>query len=596
MSDAKIIIAGTGMKMKKYHVNFINQNIVLEAEENSTVAEICEQAGFPLDLVCSGKGTCGKCRVEIEENGKKEVVLACQARLSGPINIYIGENDYSKKHQILECMETEEKFNFDPALKKKYVGIKDLKKQQGEFLRGCDLKTLRKFSSLINEKGIKGVTFVLYEDKIIDVQKNNTTEFLYGAAVDIGTTTVVMYIYDMNTGKLVKSYSGSNSQSSVGADVISRIFKGSSNDGIEELSGKIINTLNNLADKANIEVPFLADNMYNIILCGNSAMQHLFFKLRPDRLGISPFTSITMDFVECYGEDIDLNCPDRCKIIFLPLLGGFVGGDTTAVLLAAGNKDNFKLIVDLGTNGEIAAGSKKGYLVSSTACGPALEGGNIKFGMRGTVGAVEHFKIENDECLFNVIGDAEPDGICGSGIIDITAEMLRNNIIDNTGKMLTSHEYKELNPESSILGKLRTIDGENCFIIYENNEKKIFITQKDIRQVQLAKSSIYSGCMAVLKTLGKNPEDVDEAVVAGAFGSYININNALYMGLLPHGLPEIKLLGNGAGKGASMFLLDRKMRKICNNIAEGTSHYELADDNYFSGEYIKNINFIGENC
>ncbi len=578
--------------MKKYHVNFINQNIILKAEENSTVAEICEEAGFPLDLVCSGKGTCGKCMVEIEANGKKEIVLACQTRISGPINIYIRENDYLKKYQILDCMEDEKKLDFDPALKKTYVDMKELKKRQGEFIRGCDLNTLRKFSTLINEKGIKGITFVRYEDKIIDVQKNDTTEFLYGAAVDIGTTTVVMYIYDMNTGKLIKSYSDSNSQSSMGADVISRIFKGSSMNGIEELSGKIIYTLNNLVDKANIEIPFFADNMYNVILCGNSAMQHLFFKLRPDRLGISPFTSITRDYVECFGEDIDLNCPDRCKIIFLPLLGGFVGGDTTAVLLAAGNKDSFKLIVDLGTNGEIAAGSKDRYLVASTACGPALEGGNIKFGMRGTIGAVEHFKIEYDTGVFKVIGDAEPDGICGSGIIDITAEMLRNNIIDNTGRMLTSHEYKELNPESSLFRKLRIIDGENCFIIYENNEKKIFITQKDVRQVQLAKSSICSGCMAVLKAIGKNPVNVDEAVVAGAFGSYINISNALYMGLLPHGLPEIKSLGNGAGKGASMFLLDRKMRKICNSIADSTSHYELADDNYFSGEYIKNINFI----
>jgi uncharacterized 2Fe-2S/4Fe-4S cluster protein (DUF4445 family) len=585
--------------MKKYHVNFINQNLTIKAEENSTVAEICEQAGFPLDMVCSGKGTCGKCRVEIEKDGKKEIVLACQTRVSEPINIYIEESDYSKKHQILECMKIEDKFDFDPSLKKTYVDIKELKKQQGEFIRCCDLMTLRKFSSMINEKGIKGITFVRYEDKIIDVQKNDTTEFLYGTAVDIGTTTVVMYIYNMNTGKLIKSYSDINSQSSLGADVISRIFKGSSLDGIEELSGKIIYTLNNLVDKANIELPFFADNMYNVILCGNSVMQHLFFKLRPDRLGTSPFTSITKDYVECFGEDIDLNCPDRCKIIFLPLLGGFVGADTTAVLLAAENKESFKLIVDLGTNGEIATVSKDGCLVSSTACGPALEGGNIKFGMRGTIGAVEHFEIENDVCVLKVIGDGEPEGICGSGIIDITAEMLKNNIIDNTGRMLTSSEYKELNTESSLFKNLRTIDGENCFIIYENNdksEKKIYINQKDIRQVQLAKSAIYSGCMAVLKAIGKNVEDVEEAMVAGAFGSYINIHNALYMGLLPHGLPEIKSIGNGAGKGASMFLLDRKMRKICNNITSCTSHYELADDNYFSGEYMKNINFIRQNC
>ena len=238
--------------MKKHHVNFINQNLILEAEENSTVADICDKAGFSLDLVCSGKGTCGKCRVEIEKDGKKETVLACNTRIFEPISIYITENDYVKKHQILHSMEAEEKLVFDPSLRKTYVDMKELKKQQGEFIRGCDLNTLRKFSSMINEKGIKGITFVQYEDKIIDVQKNDTREFLYGAAVDIGTTTVVIYIYDMNTGKLIKSYSDINSQSSSGADVISRIFKASSADGIEELSGKIIYTLYNLVNKANI--------------------------------------------------------------------------------------------------------------------------------------------------------------------------------------------------------------------------------------------------------------------------------------------------------------------------------------------------------
>ena len=575
--------------MKKYNVNFINQNITIKAEENATVSDICQEAGFPLDMVCSGKGTCGKCQIEIEKDGEKSVVLACQTKVSNSMNIYLTEHDYSKKSKILSNMK--EGLTFNPSLKKTYRSIKDIKKQREEFLRDCDLYVLRKFSSMLNEKGLKGITFVEYENKIIDVQRGDTCEFLYGAAVDIGTTTVVLYIYDMNNGHLLNTYSEINSQISVGADVISRISLASDEEGLKELNGKIIYTLNNLVNKAKIEVPFLLDNLYNIFLCGNSTMQHLFFNFRPDRLGVSPFLSITKDYVECFGKETGLSCPDRCRIVFLPLLGGFVGADTTAVLIAAGDDSRLKLIVDLGTNGEIAVGNIDGWLVASTACGPALEGGNIEYGMRATVGAVEKFKIENDEISIKVIGDTEPLGICGSGIIDITAQLLKNNLIDRTGRMLTSDEYMKINTNSILCRNLRNIDGINSFVIYDNEKKSVYITQKDIRQVQLAKSSICSGCMTLLKASGMEVYDIDEVLVAGAFGNYIDLENALYIGLLPQDLPKIEFMGNGAGRGASMLLLDKDSRRICDKISENTTHYELADDKYYAGIYIDNMNF-----
>lgn len=577
--------------MRKYDIDFVNQNLIMSFDEGTTVAKACESAGFPLDLVCNGKGTCGKCKVIVEKHNEKSIVLACKTKIENTMKIYITANDYIKRANILES-KIDEKYQFKPYIKKIYNNIKDVKKSAfGQFLENCDLHVLKKFSSMLNQKEYHGITFVEYDNKIIDVQQNDTTKYLYGAAIDIGTTTVVLYIYDLNAGKLLNTYSDLNGQISMGADVISRISYGSSKNGLDELNVKIIQTLNNMVKRAEIEVPHLTENLYNITLCGNSTMQHLFLGLRPDNLGVSPFTSITRDYIECWGKDVGISCADRCKVIFLPLLGGFVGADTTALLMTAEDDHKNKLVIDLGTNGEIAAGNINNYYVASTACGPALEGGSIECGMRGTHGAVEKFKITNDEIELKIIGNSEPVGICGSGIIDIAAELLRNNIIDSTGRMIANDEFAKMKPESELYANLETVDGINRFVIYKSNDKKIYITQKDIRQVQLAKSSIYSGCMALLKACGKNLEEIDEIIVAGAFGNYIDVENAVFIGLLPNALSKIKLIGNGAGMGASMFLLNCDARKICDKVVENSTHYELANDQNFTEGYIVNMNF-----
>ena len=580
-----------GCTMKKYDVDFVNQNLIMSFDEGTTIAKACESAGFPLDLVCNGKGTCGKCKVKTETDNIKSIVLACQTKIENTMKIYITENDYIKQANILET-NINESYPFNPYVKKTYKNIKSIKKTASvQFLKDCDLHVLKKFSAMINQKECCGISFVEYDNKIIDVQQNDTTKYLYGAAIDIGTTTVVVYIYDLNTGKLIKTYSDLNSQISMGADVVSRIYYGSSKNGLDELNGKIIQTLNNMVNKAEIEAPYLTENLYNIILCGNSTMQHLFFGIRPDNLGLSPFTAITRDYIECWGKDVGISCADRCKVIFLPLLGGFVGSDTTSVLMTIEDDYRNKLIIDLGTNGEIAVGNITNYYVASTACGPALEGGNIECGMRGSVGAVEKFKITNEEIELKVIGNTEPEGICGSGIIDIVAEFLRNNIIDNTGRMISRDEFAKIKPESKLVKNLETINGINYFVVYRSNYKNVYITQKDIRQVQLAKSSVYSGCIALLKAYGKDMEEIDEVVVAGAFGNYLDVKNAVFIGLLPNVLSKIKPIGNGAGIGASMFLLDCDARKKCNKIVENSTHYELADDCNFIEEYIVNMNF-----
>jgi len=544
-------------------------------------------------LVCNGRGTCGKCKVAIEENNEKSIVLSCVTKVNSNLKIYLNEENYIHKANILETSNIDHETLFKPSLKKIYIDIKSIKKTDNGYLENCDLYVLKKFSNLIYEKGCKGITFISCENEIIDVQLNDTTSHLYGVSIDIGTTSVVLHVYNLNTGELLKTYSSLNMQISMGADVISRIMYAQSlKTGLFELNQNIIKTINNMLDKACLDLTNFKDNLYNIILCGNSTMQHLFFNLRPDSLGYSPFASITKDYISCFSDEIQINANNRCKIIFLPLLGGFVGADTTSLLLTIKDDNKNKLIIDLGTNGEIAVGNINKYLVSSTACGPALEGGSIECGMRGTFGAIEKCKIENDEVMLKVIEETKPLGICGSGIIDIVAELLKVNIIDTTGRMLTKEEFINIEPKSKLCDKLVNINDINCFIIYSDDDSKVYLSQMDIRQIQLAKSSIYSGCMILMKVFNLSLDEIDEIIISGAFGNYIDVDNAMYIGLLPS-VDKSKLnnIGNGAGKGVSLYLFNSDMKYKCDKIVKNTKHYELANDVSFVDEYIKNMNF-----
>jgi len=544
-------------------------------------------------LVCNGRGTCGKCKVAIEENNEKSIVLSCVTKVKSNLKIHLNEENYIHKANILETSNINDESSFNPSIKKTYLDIKNIKMTADGYIDRCDLYVLKKFSNLIHEKGCKGITFIFDESEIIDVQLNDTTSHLFGVSIDIGTTSVVLHVYNLNTGELLKTYSSLNMQISMGADVISRImYAQSSKTGLFELNQKIIQTINKMLDKADLNITKFKDNLYNIVLCGNSTMQHLLFNLRPDSLGSSPFSSITKDCISCFSEEIQINANNRCKIIFLPLLGGFVGADTTSVLIAVEDDNKNKLIIDLGTNGEIAVGNINKYLVSSTACGPALEGGSIECGMRGTVGAIEKFKIEKDDVILKVIDDAKPLGVCGSGIIDIIAELLKVNIIDTTGRMLTKEEFTEIKPGSKLCDKLVKINDINCFIIYSDDDNKVYLSQKDIRQIQLAKSSIYSGCMILMKVFNLSLDEIDEIIISGAFGNYIDIDNAMYIGLLPSvDRSKLNNIGNGAGKGVSSYLLNNDMKCKCDEIVKNTKHYELANDVSFVDEYIKNMNF-----
>ena len=558
-----------------------------------TLAEACARLGHPLELVCGGNGRCGKCDVLVERGGVRETVRACVTPVTEDITVFFPDAG-SGGAQILT--EGGAHSAFAPAVTKTVLSPAEREPEHcGACLPGVSLAAARQFSRANRGADGEPLTFIRCGGTLLGVQRGDTARRLFGAAVDIGTTTVAMYIYDLTTGALLHTGSALNGQIRYGADVIARIQHVIEHaDGLAALNRAVLDTVDGLLAAAAAAVPGLSDDLWQLVFCGNSTMQHLFLGVDPSALGAEPFASVTADAVRASAGEIGLqNCPPDALVEFLPLLGGFVGADTTAVLLGV-PEEGVHLVIDLGTNGEIAVGNAHdGFLTSSTACGPALEGGSIECGMRGAEGAIDHADITPDgELRFHVLGGGEAKGLCGSGIIDMTAALLRCGLVDMTGRLLPREEYAAEHPDSPLLDRLAPVGEYNNAFFLTRGEHPVYLSQDDIRQIQLAKSSICAGCLTLCRERGVAPEQLDSLILAGAFGNYIDVDSALYIGLLP-AVPRGKIaaVGNGAGSGVCRCLLDRAESARCGHIRAVTRHVELNASSEFMEQYIMNMNF-----
>lgn len=576
-----------------YQISFVYQNKSIQVN-GGILAAACTKAGFPLDLVCGGKGTCGKCSVTIESNGQKRNELACKFEITEDLSVYLDNSQFLDQASLLTKHLAPQNISLKPALSKRYFKPSEMPPETyDKHLLNASIPLLQKFSEIINVSDNRGFTVVYHQDQIIDFQCDDTTDYLYGGAIDIGTTSVVLYVYDLQTGKLIQTESALNKQITFGADVIARILSCQEQDNaLAELNRCINETINNLLEKCYLNHPYLRDHLFQLIHCGNSTMQHLFFKLNPIALGVFPFSNITQNHVLTNNLNCGLNLPDFSVIEFLPLLGGFVGADTTAVLLTLPQDEKKYLMIDLGTNGEIAVGNTRQFYTASTACGPALEGANIECGMRASEGAIEKITLVDDAISIQTIGNTDPIGLCGSAIVDAIAVLRSAGIIDETGYLLTPDEYRIKQPESQLVNQLALLETDDVVFYFSNGKVPVYISQKDIRQIQLAKSSIYSGCITLLKECVLTLDDIDELVLAGAFGNFIDIDNALSIGLLPP-MPTEKIIsiGNGAGHGVQLCLLNHHENLRTRSIQAHTKQVKLADSPDFMEAYIMNMNF-----
>ena len=427
-----------------------------------------------------------------------------------------------------------------------------------------------------------------------------------GAAFDIGTTTVVGMLWDLEKGEQIATSAKTNPQNEFGLDVISRItYCGKDGENLEELRYKITSCINEIIDEICAKSGESKDKITKVSVCGNTTMSHLFAGYPPMTLALAPFTPAYTGSLHMSAEEACIELPGDVSVTVIPNIAGHVGGDITAGIVASEilEMTGLTVFIDIGTNGEIVITDGKNSFTCSTAAGPAFEGSSIKFGMRAAAGAIEKIQIEKGDVFFNTIGwesekesNVPAQGICGSGLIDAVAQMLNAQLINKKGRLASADEAEIKGFDKALCERLIEIDDERCFILVaKENEKDIVITQNDIREVQLAKGAIKAGIELMLKKINKTVEDIDRVVVAGAFGNYIDKESAVRIGVLPD-IPLDKIIsaGNTAGAGVSMTLVSKKEMELSEQIPGIVEHVELAEDPDFQKTYLKAMGFIGE--
>lgn len=594
--------------------------------EDKTLLQASRELGSDIESPCGGNGKCGKCKVKIEEGcfnlsplteqekgmlTPEEQVdhfrLACCAKIQGDIRVFVPEQSNGAKQVILETSR-ERPVHLNTAIKKYYIEMKKptLEDYRDDFMRlkdalvssyshlkddlRIDYSVLLTLPNLLRKSGWK-VTSTLWNDTEIIAVEPGRVEKTYGIAVDIGTTTIAAYLCDLATGHILKRDSMMNSQVRYGDDVISRIsYCMMNDDGLDRLHSLIIDDINTLIARMAQAVAISPENIYEMVFVFNTVMHHITLQIDPQYMGSAPFAAAIRTPMNIKARDLGIKIARSGNIHCLPVEAGFVGADNVSVLIAEEpyKQEKMTLLIDIGTNGEIDFGNEALMMSTSCATGPALEGAQIKYGMRAAPGAIESVKINRytyePEC--KVIGeDASLKGICGSGIIDAVAELFKAGIIQTDGRF-----NKKLNSPRIRQGS----DGKAEYVLVWAVEtaigQDITITQKDVRAVQLAKAALYAGAKILMKKRGVNK--VDSVVLAGAFGSYINKESALVIGMFPDcALENVTAVGNAAGEGAKLALLDINKRSEANEVAAFMQFVETAAEADFQTHFFDAMYF-----
>jgi uncharacterized 2Fe-2S/4Fe-4S cluster protein (DUF4445 family) len=443
------------------------------------------------------------------------------------------------------------------------------------------------------------MTAVVVDDVLIDVEPGDTTERRFAIAFDLGTTTVVATVLDTSTGTPAAVASMLNKQQPFGGDVITRISATMLDpDALGRLTTLAHETLAELAAEVCAEAGVDPLEVYEIALAGNATMCALALGIDPEPLGVAPFVMSTAVFPELLASDLGVAVHPRARAVLLPALGAYVGGDIVAGMLASGmDRDKrLRLFIDVGTNCEIVLGDGERILATAAPAGPAFEGGAIKCGMRAADGAIEVVKLGDDDVTCQVIGDVEAQGLCGSGLVDAVAELVKAGLVDGSGRYVTDDAVLSIAP--GLADRLGEINGERVFALawrpgHEGDLTEcVYLSQRDIRELQFAKAAISTGWTLLLEELGVGPRDVQQVLLAGSFGSYLSPASAVHIGLVPK-LPVLRIVsaGNVAGEGAKMVLLSMQERKGALALLEEVRYVELSDRTDFNDTFVDQLAF-----
>ncbi|MDI3311402.1 MAG: ASKHA domain-containing protein [Thermoanaerobacterium sp.] len=584
------------------------------AEDGSNLFKTLIENGVPVPNSCGGYHTCGKCKVIVSEKlpitdeemkNLSDVELKKGVRLSCFINVdrdlFVTVLDEGEVTVLTESIGVFGLDSVNSRVKKVHLklDVPTLVDQRDDFKRVCDtlgfdakipLSVLSVLSYVL-EKNDYDVVVTLRKHEIISIEGADSVDNIYGISLDIGTTTIAAYLYDIVTGEMMDVFSGVNPQRLYGADVISRInYTITEDDGLYRLHMIMIEEINKIVNYFCKRHGISNENICEIVMVGNTVMVHLALGVSAKNIANSPYIPVFTSSIEVKSRDLGIDINKEGYIVTLPMVASYVGADTVAAVLSSrmSESDDTILLIDIGTNGEIVLGNKDFLISCSAAAGPAFEGAGITFGLSGVEGAIDHVDLESDP-IFTTIGGKAAKGICGSGIVDVVSELFKHGIMDNTGRILEIEEV--VDPVGrNFLNRIVKYDDMPSFLIDEANG--IYLTQKDVRQVQLAKGAIRAGINILMKEMNIVEEDIKKVYLAGGFGSYISIESAAAIGIIPKGLKEKAVqIGNAAGLGASFALLSDEMLEKSKVIRDKVKYIELSNNPYFQEEFLKSMYF-----
>lgn len=590
-----------------FQVDFEPVGRRISVEPETTLLNAAQRAGVLLTAICGGEGSCGRCivrvmsgqvspptQIEQSELGREQIAaglrLACQTNVASDVHVHIPPDSLAtaQRTQIegqavaVELQPAVQAFDVQvapPTLDDLRSDATRIRSAISRADLAFDSRVLQRLSSDLRDQQFHFSAFVR-RNEMVGVRPVGTAPL--GLAVDVGTTKLAAYLVDLSTGNTLAAQGAMNPQIAYGEDVMARIKHAVTQpDGAEQLRTAIVDALNGLARDLCAQASRHVTDIADAVIVGNTAMHHLCLGLPVRQLGLAPYVATESAALDLKARDIGLELAPGAYVHLLPNVAGFIGADHVAMLLATGvaEREGVVLAMDIGTNTEVSLRARGKHFACSTASGPAFEGAHIRFGMRAAPGAIERVSIRDGKVFYQTVGNVSPVGLCGSGILDLVAQLRRANIINVHGVFQDENQ----NP------RLRRSDrGIEFIVVYgdENNGIEITFDRRDISEIQLAKGAMRAGVNTLLKRAGVLETDIDELIIAGAFGTYLDAQSGLDIGMFPRvARSQIKQVGNAAGAGARMALLSIAQRERAMQIARQIEYVELTMEPGFSSEF-----------
>jgi uncharacterized 2Fe-2S/4Fe-4S cluster protein (DUF4445 family) len=607
---------------QRVRLRFLPDGAEVRVPSGTPVFDAASWNGIAIDSTCGGHGTCKKCKVRVlsgevpvssvdpraftTEELREGWRLACRAGARSDLVIEVPPLQTRPKaalvgvgrHVILRPSVQKRHLVLDePTMEDQRSDLQRVRDALDDLEPHASIETLRTLGTTLRRANFD-VTAVVIDDELIDVEPGDTTARRFAIAFDLGTTTVVATLLDLESGQPAAVRSMLNRQQPFGADVITRVSATMIDDqALGALQARAHETMAELTAEVLADAEVAPHEVYEITVCGNVTMMQIALGIDPEPLSMAPFTVTTHEFPPTRATDFGVEVHPRASAYVFPSLGAYVGGDIVAGMLATGlTRDRrLRLFIDVGTNSEIALGSVDRVLATAAPAGPAFEAAQIKCGMRAADGAIEGITVNADGLDLEVIGDAEPVGMCGSGLVDAVAELVHAGLLDHSGRFIPDEDAAERFP--GLCDRLTSIGEERVFVLHwrgEDPAASVYLSQRDVRELQFAKGSIATGWNILLRELGVEAKDISQVLLAGSFGAYLTPLSAVRIGLVPRiALPRIVSAGNVAGEGAKIAALSLRERAEAESILREVEYVELSGRADFNDLFIDQLAFPG---